>query len=601
MSISWVDASRFARHTKVIAVADVVESVRLMELDEEEFIRRWHGFVGFVKQRLPTDTGRMHKSLGDGLMLEFSEPEGCIRAALAMQDWFNEGNQGLPPEQHVHLRIGAHVAEYVSDENDIYGNDVNLTARIATLAGPGEIVISAALRDRIHGELEAHVEDLGACHLKHVRQPVRAYRVARAGRVGGVPNWADMRLLTRASIAVLPFVTEGGDDVLGEAVGDEAVAGLSRSGQLQVISRLSTAAFRDRRATLDEISRHLRVNYLLSGRVRQGQEQLALFAELTETATGHVVWAHSFKGTSTDLFAIDSRLVQDLVSAVLSGVLAREAERQRGQPLPSLESHTLLLGAIRVMHHLTVADMERARDMLDHLVERNRRLPSVSGWLVHGHVVRALQMWNEGADPLREAQHARADAQSALQADAECPLTLAMIGHAHLHLWREPEKARRRYAQVLAVHPDDALALQLQGELLALQGDGVAGVQVAIRALSQHSLEPMRYFHEQLAALAACIAGEQALALELAERSVNAQPRFVPGWWTLAIAQVGAQQLEAAQRTMTRLLELQPRFSIDGFLRATPAAAPVAQELARALALAGAPRLTSEPAASSST
>ena len=110
MSIAWVDASRFARRTRVIAVADVVESVRLMEQDEQEFIRRWHGFVAFAKQHLPLETGRMHKSLGDGLMMEFSEPDGCIRAGLALQAWFEEGNQGLPTEQQVHLRIGAHMA-----------------------------------------------------------------------------------------------------------------------------------------------------------------------------------------------------------------------------------------------------------------------------------------------------------------------------------------------------------------------------------------------------------------------------------------------------------------------------------------------------------
>jgi predicted Zn-dependent protease len=152
---------------------------------------------------------------------------------------------------------------------------------------------------------------------------------------------------------------------------------------------------------------------------------------------------------------------------------------------------------------------------------------------------------------------------------------------------------------VLAAHPDDPLALALQGELDALSGNAAAGLQSARRALSQHPLEPMRYFHEQAAALAAWAAGEPLLAVELAERSVQAQPGFVPGWWTLAIAQVAAQQLPDAHRAVSRLLELQPLFSIDGFLRATPAVAPVAQQLAQALALAGAPRFTSVPAASS--
>lgn len=219
-------ASRLARHTKVIAVADVVESVRLMEQDEQEFIRRWHGFITFFKGHLPLETGRMHKSLGDGLMVEFADPEGCIRAALAMQAWFDEGNHGLPAEEHVHLRIGAHVAEFVADEHDIYGTDVNLTARIATLAGPGEIVISAALRDRIAGELEAFMEDLGPCHLKHVRHPVHAYRVGRAGRAPVLPADGAGRVPTRVAVAVMPFTEDIDSQGLGEAVADDVVAAL---------------------------------------------------------------------------------------------------------------------------------------------------------------------------------------------------------------------------------------------------------------------------------------------------------------------------------------------------------------------------------------
>src|SRR3954470_20596873 len=226
MRSSRVADSRLARHTKVIAVADVVESVRLMEQDEQEFIRRWHGFITFFKSHLPQESGRMHKSLGDGLMVEFSDPEGCIRSALAMQAWFDEGNHGLPIEEHVHLRIGAHVAEFVADEHDIYGTDVNLTARIATLAGPGEIVISAALRQRIVGELEGFLEDLGQCHLKHVRHPVRAYRVGRAGRAPVLPGGAAGRVPTRVALAVLPFTEDVDSMGLGEAVADEVVAAL---------------------------------------------------------------------------------------------------------------------------------------------------------------------------------------------------------------------------------------------------------------------------------------------------------------------------------------------------------------------------------------
>jgi class 3 adenylate cyclase/TolB-like protein len=585
MSISWVDASRFARHTKVIAVADVVESVRLMEQDAQEFIRRWHGFVGFAKQHLPLETGRMHKSLGDGLMMEFSEPDGCIRAALAMQAWFDEGNQGLAPEQQVHLRIGAHIAEFVADEHDIYGTDVNLTARIATLAGPGEIVISAALRERLGSQLAAQLEDLGACHLKHLRQPVHAFRVGRAGRAPVLP--ADSGgLLTRAAVGVLPFTSDAGSDGVGDAIADEAVAALTGVSQLQVISRLATAPLTLERAAREDLGRLLRAHYLLRGSARRSGNRLALFAELSEVGSGHVVWARSFKGKADDLLADGGALVHGLVAAVATGVLAREAERAQGQPFPLLESHTLLLAGVVIMHRLTVVDMELARAMLEHVVERSRRHPSAFAWLACWHVLQALQGWSE--DLHEEQELAREHALAALAADALSPLALCMNGLAQLHMRHDLDAAARCYGQVLRSRPDDSLALLLQGELLALRGEGGPAQRCAERALQLCALGPMRYWYEQVAAAAALVAGDLPRALALAAGAVAAQPRFVPAHCTLAVAQAWSGQPVQSQQTLQALLRQRPDLSLARLAQERAAPTAIGRRIAETLTRAAA-------------
>lgn len=584
MSISWVDASRLARHTKVIAVADVVESVRLMEQDEQEFIRRWHGFVGFAKQHLPLETGRMHKSLGDGLMMEFSEPEGCIRAALAMQAWFQEGNQGLPPEQHVHLRIGAHIAEYVADEHDIYGTDVNLTARIATLAGPGEIVISAALRNRIQGPLEAQLEDLGACHLKHVKQPVHAFRIGSSGRSPTLAGSESVRWLMRPSVAVLPFA---GDEPLGEAVADEAVAALTASAELQVVSRLSTAHFKQERANLEEIARHLRTHYVLRGQARQAEGRVGLYAELTDAATGHVVWAESFKGAAHELLSRDATLIRELVAGVTAGVVAREVERSQGQALPALESHTLMLAAIALLHRLTRAEIERAEEMLEQLVDRNRRHPEPHAWLAQAHLLRVLQGLSEQRQ--EDTHLARASCQAALRADAHSPLALCTDGHVHVQLLKDLETGASRYRQVLAARPADAWALLLHAELLALRGDGATAQAMALRALERCTLAPLRYRYEQVAALAALVAGDEQQALAHAANAVAAQPLFVPSQCMLAMAAAVRERGDLAAGAVRQLGLLVPEFTVERFLADCPAQPPVARRLAQALARAGLP------------
>jgi len=593
MSISWVDTSRLARHTKVIAVADVVESVRLMEQDEQEFIRRWHGFVGFVQQHLPLETGRMHKSLGDGLMMEFADADGCIRAAQALQGWFEEGNQGLPPERQVHLRIGAHVADYVSDEHDIYGTDVNLTARIATLAGPGEIVISAALRERLRAE--PSLDDLGLCHLKHVKQPVRAFRLGRAGRSGAGAAQPTGGWSLRPVIAVLPFARDAQDAAVAEAIADETVATLSGSAELQVVSRLTTAPFRNERATLEELGRHVRAHYVLRGHVRQHGERVAVFGELTDAGTGHVAWAQSFKGTADELLAPECPLVHELAARITAGVISREAERAQGQRLPALADHTLLLAAIALMHRLGPTDLQHAGEMLEHLVERNRRHVAPHAWLAHWHVLRARQGW---ASVGNASALARESCHAALQADGRSPLALCMDGQVRLHLLSDVESAAARFRQVLAMGPDHGLALLLHAELLALHGEAAQALELAQRALARCLLEPLRHLCDYVLALAAWLAGDARRALFHAERSVGAQPLFLPALATLAAAELAAGLPQQARHTVQRLQQAQPDFSCEAFLARFGAGSPVAQRLAEALQGAGLP--TSGPAASSS-
>lgn len=583
MPNSGVDGGRFPRFTKVIAVADVVESVRLMEEDEGEFIRRWKRFVGFVLQRLPRESGRMHRSLGDGLMIEFSDPQGCIRTAQAMQAWFAEGNEGLPPEQQVHLRIGAHIGDFVADEYDIYGTDVNLAARIATLAGPGEIVISAALRECVRGEMNAQLEDLGTCHLKHVKQPVRAYRVGFVGPAPVMPARGPTRPTMRASVAVLPFETSnapGGASILGQAVADEAVAALSRSDGLQVVSRLSTVALGQVRPTLDDVRRHLGSRYVLSGHAREIAGRLAVFAELTDATSGHLVWADSFKGKLPELLAGGNTFLSPLAPLVNAAVMANEVDRAEGLPLPALEGYALLLTSIAVMHRLGRADMDRARLMLEHLADRDRRHPSAYAWLAHWYVLAVLQGWMSAGEALPMAA---AHIHSAEQCDPQAPLVHCMAGHVALHLARDLRGAGEHFAQAVASRPYDSLPHLLQAELLAWRGDGPKARAAWATALQLVPPAALRYWYDAGAALACWVDGAFDEAVAAAERSLRANGRFVPAYCLLAAAQFDHGDPEAAGETLARLQVMHPRFTVAAFLQRTPARPAVGDRLARAL------------------
>ncbi len=581
--------SPFTRATKVIAVADVVESVRLMELGEQEFVTRWHQFVNFVQEHVPLYSGRLHKSLGDGLMLEFADAPGCIRAVLAMQAWFRDLNQGLAAEEHVHLRIGAHVADFLADKYDIYGTDVNVAARIASLAGPGEIVISAALRARLGASLSLHFEDLGNCHLKHVRQPVHAYRLGQAAETSLLPlQTADMRGL-RTSVAVLPFAsrTEPVAAAGGETLADELVTALTRSDVLQVVSRMSTAPLDAGRDTLRTVSDEVGARYVLTGRARPHAGAMVMHAELAEAGSGDVVWAETFHPAADAGGLLDGDLLARMVTAVHDAVIQHEVQCVAGRPLPSLEGSSLLLASLGLMHRLSPLDMASARGMLEHLLERWRRHPVTHAWLGHLHVMRVQQAL-PGLTRQDEAL-ARAHAAAAVQGDPTSALGLALDGHASMHCASNMEAAAERFAQALSLRPGHSLAHLFHAEWLALRGQGRAARHAAAQAMDGIALEPLRYLYDAISALAALAHRDSEEAASLALQAVQRNPRYLPAWRTLLVAQVESERLGEARCSQQQLMKRQPAFSVRAFLNAAPMGDELQERFARALARAGAP------------
>lgn len=580
------------RSTKVLLVMDVVESVRIMEQDQDDFVRRWQQLVQQAEQQiLPQHGGRIVKSLGDGLMLEFSNAQGGVKAAFAMQHFSQQANSGLQPEQQMHLRMGGHLASFVADQHDIYGTDVNLTARFCTLAGPGELVVTAELRDNLTANLDADVEDLGECHLKHVEKPVRAYRIGPIGEHPVITHGNAVRLDLRPTIAVIPFAmrsTEPGHEMLGEALADEVIASLSRTSELHVISRLSTTVFRERHEAIEDIRTHLGATYILSGTCRSAGTQLALFVELIDAKTEKLVWADNLKGQVHGVFATDDELISRLVAAISSSIMSQQLQRARSQALPTLDGYTLLLGAVALMHRTGFSEFDRAREMLEHLIDRSRRHPVPHAWLAKWHVLRVQQGWTENAE--LEAKRALDCTKRALDFEPECTLALTVDGFVHTNLLKDFDTATQRYEHALSINPSESMAWLLMGTLHAFRGEGEVALKASERALGLSPLDPIRYFYDALAASAAISAGNYPRAIELAKRSLRVNRTHTSTLRALAIAQSLDGQVEEAKKTVTQLLLLEPTLTVTSFLQRSPSSRfEMGRICADALSVAGLP------------
>ncbi len=580
-----------ARVVRTVLVADVVESVRLMQADESGTVQRWRSFVDHVAHKLlPGHDGRLVKSLGDGLMLEFSRVSTAVAIAFAMQEAVAHVNSGVPPERRIHLRIGIHVSPLVIDEHDIYGHGVNLAARLTTLAGPDEIVVSADVRDQLTPALDADIEDLGECYVKHVQQPIRAFRVGAPGEQPVIER-GNISEDLRATIAVIPFrprAVAASEDVLGQLLADEVISALSRSPEINVVSRLSTTAFQGREVRLDDVSAYLRADYVVSGSYHVDGDRVMLKAELAETRSMKVVWTQTLRGSVQGIVSGDDPLASRLVNEACAAMMVSELQRSQGKAAQSLQNHTLLLSSITLMHRISPLAFQRAQQMLQVLIERTPRLAAPYAWLAKWHVLRVTQGWS--ADAQADGKAALDNTKRALDRDATSSLAMTVEGQVNTYILKRLEAAEQLYSQALQSNPNDALAWLLKGTMHAFRDEGKEAVRHTRHALKLSPLDPLRYYFESLAATAALSARQYQKSLQLAERSFRLNRTHASTLRVMITALSRMGRAEEARRHAIELLKLEPGFTVARYLERSPGAPyKLGQDVAAALVESGIP------------
>jgi adenylate cyclase len=585
-------AADFASVVRSILVVDVVESVRLMQADEAGTVRRWRSFAEYVANEIaPAHGGRLVKSLGDGLMLEFPGAPAAVEAAFAVRDHSTMVNEGTADDLRMRLRVGIHVSPLIADQHDVYGHGVNLAARLTTLAGPDEIVISGDVRDQLTPALDADIEDLGDCYLKHVQHPVRVFRIGAPGAYPVIERGNVVDDL-RATIAVVPFrprTLQPSDDVLGQLMADEVISVLSQSPEVNVISRLSTTAFKGRAVDLANVNAHLHAHYVVSGSYHVDGDRVTLKAEMAETKTMHLMWARTLRGSVKGIITGDDPLTARLVTEACAAMMVRELQRSQGKAPQSLQNHTLLLSSVALMHRISPAAFQRAQQLLQVLIERTPRLASPYAWLAKWHVLRVTQGWSD--DIQADGQAALANTKRALDRDSNSSLAMTVEGQVNTYILKRLDAAEHLYSQALESNPNDSLAWLLKGTLHAFRDEGKEAVRHTQQALRLSPLDPLKYYYDSLSATAAVSAGQYQRAFRLAERSLRLNKTHGSTLRVLAVALWNLGRENEARAKVQELLRLDPGFRISTFFERSPSAAyEGGRNVARILELAGVPR-----------
>jgi adenylate cyclase len=584
-----------------IVVADVFESVRWMQVDEAGFIAHWRQFVQSVRSDiLPATAGRLVKSLGDGLLLSHVEVKGALSAALAMHSAASRCGS-------IRLRVGIHVAEVTADDLDIYGSGVNLAARLAQVAQPGDTVVSATVRDEIVDGVEAELTDLGECWLKHIDQPVRAF-IARPSTPSIAPTVVPSVVLATPSLdqrhtkaagivttlAVLPVQAlahaQGAAAVLADMLTDAVIEIASRDPRLRVLAKASTAAIAGRADEPGRLLGNLGANYVLRGRIGTTAGRVDSQWQLEDARTHQPLRAldvsHAMPPDAGGEAVAD--VAQQVVEALCGAILDDQLRKARYLPLPNLPTHALLAGGVNLLHRFGQEDFERARQLLEALVERVPRHAAPRAWLARWHVFKVVQGWS--ADSARDRDRALELCRRALDIDDRSSLAHTIAGSVQASLMMAADEARLSYERALEINPSEPLARLLLGTAHAFLGEGARAVELASEAIGLSPLDPMRFFFDTHAAGAHLAASDWDGAIRFAQRSLRANRLHPSTYRSLAIALVFTGRGDEARRTVQELLAIEPGFTVQGFLaRSAGARFAHGQRFAQALREAGAP------------
>jgi adenylate cyclase len=337
------------RRLTAILAADIAGYSVLMGVDEEATVRELKGHQAVILPMITDHGGRVIDTAGDGILAEFSSVLGAVKCALGIQNIMAKRNSSVDPSRRMQFRIGINQGDVVFDDARIYGDGVNVAARLESIAEPGSICISGKVHAEINGKIEASVYDLGPQQLKNIASPVRVYRVEPPGTSSAVISAKSVLASSdKPSIAVLPFANMSGDgeqEFFADGLTEDIITALSQFRELLVISRNSTFFYKGKAVNVQEVAKALHVQYVLEGSVRKAGDRVRITAQLIDGETDRHVWAERYDRELRSIFEIQDDVTSSIVATLPGRVEAAAYQRITRNPTESMAAYELVLAA----------------------------------------------------------------------------------------------------------------------------------------------------------------------------------------------------------------------------------------------------------------
>jgi adenylate cyclase len=490
------------RRLAAVLAADMVGYSRLMEVDETGTLARLKTHrLELIDPAIAKNRGRIIKTTGDGMLVEFHSVAAAVLCAAEIQHRMARRNSDVAPARWIQFRIGINLGDVIVEEDDIFGDGVNVAARLQVLAEPGGICVSGAVRDQVGERLDnVAFEDLGEQSVKNIARPIRVFRVrleadATAAPAGEKDEATATASAKKPSIAVLPLANMSGDpeqEFFADGLTEDIITELSRFRDLLVISRNSTFVHKGKAVKVQEVAREFGVDYILEGSVRKAGDRVRVTVQLIDGETDRHIWAERYDRKLEDIFAIQDEVTRAIVATLPGRVEAATHDRAKRKTTDNMAAYECVLAA-RVLHHRSVReDNEAAQRLL------NRALALDTNY-AHAHAWKACvlgQSWIYGWCADRDAtfQQVADELEIALALDDNDSDVHRIL--AALNLTRDDhDKAAYHQERALALNPNYDLVVVQQGELLTWLGRPEEGIDWIKRAMRLNPYHPERFWN----------------------------------------------------------------------------------------------------------
>jgi adenylate cyclase len=564
-----MDEARVDRRLAAILAGDIAGYSRLMGIDEEGTLRQLKAHrKELIDPKITEHRGRIVKTTGDGMLVEFGSVVDAARCAVDTQRGMAERNAEVPIERRIELRMGINVGDIISDANDIYGDGVNVAARLEALADPGGIMVSRNVYDQVRDKLSFGFEDLGEQTVKNIARPIGVHRVCITESAtpmtvisAATATKTELPTVDRPSIAVLPFANMSGDpeqEYFADGISEDLITGLSKLRWFFVIARNSSFAYKGKAIDIKRVARELGVRYVLEGSVRKGGNRVRITAQLIDAATNNHIWADRYDGEMADVFELQDEITKKVVSAIEPKLLEAEAMRSQSRSAEDLGAWDLVMHANSLLWKQTKADSEAAIAVLTKATERYPDYAPAHSMLAFALLFRAIP---GGVHGNRDMKNAVALATKAAEIDDNDPWAHLALGYAAF-LTRRTEHAVEEFRRALEINPNFAAAYGYLGSALAFDGQSDQAIIHSERALRLSPHDPQNAIFNVGLAAAHYLAGRFAEAIGCARKAVQQRSGWPPGHRIYCASLAQAGQLDEAHSALDRLKELQPDISI---------------------------------------